>query len=539
MTDTSHPHINSNPNCVHAQYRQLTNIVSRQNTNNTPTIVTSPTDARSMSSLSDLRSQESTFPPLRYPSPFSAQSSPSASPRLPDEYDALNPSRAQSPPQAQPPHTLHGGALASQMTQLSLQPGETVQWNRRPSVPNVQYQGLPPGAGPSAYGQGVPISGRGPPSLGSGHPSSDSIHSGAFGGGGGTLPPRSASLRMRQASLGVLPPQPGSLPGQGPPQLPALPFDPGNPRGNNNNVYSSGSIPRSPSGRSVASNPRSDGEHSAHAHGAQLPPVPQIRAPSAPGQMSMGTGPGSHLSDPMAGAHALHHGPSRSRSADPLRPPLDPAFQRPPLHLNTQLPPLPGQGPGAGARKPGPGLGIDPLAPPRRPNPDGLVAIQSPSARFSSFPMREDDASSLPGSGPNSNHPSPPASPVEDEAEFSALTGPAVISAQMKCKVFLQQSHQQWKSLGGAKLKLYVQKDRNVKQLVVESDAGKAGQNMLISTIVLTDGVERVAKTGVAVEISDRGQRTGIIYMLQLRNESSAAGLFGSLLKGSDRDPAR
>ena len=105
--------------------------------------------------------------------------------------------------------------------------------------------------------------------------------------------------------------------------------------------------------------------------------------------------------------------------------------------------------------------------------------------------------------------------------------------------VVLQQSHQQWKSLGSGKLKLYVQKDRNVKQLVVESDSGKAGQNMLISTIVLTDGVERVAKTGVAVEISDRGQRTGIIYMLQLRNESSAAGLFGSLLKGSDRDPTR
>ena len=155
--------------------------------------------------------------------------------------------------------------------------------------------------------------------------------------------------------------------------------------------------------------------------------------------------------------------------------------------------------------------------------------------------MREDDSPSLAGtgSGPNSTHPSPPASPVEDDADFSALTGPAVISAQMKCKVFLQQSHQQWKSLGGAKLKLYVQKDRNVKQLVVESDSGKAGQNMLISTIVLTDGVERVAKTGVAVEISDRGQRTGIIYMLQLRNESSAAGLFGSLLKGSDRDPSR
>ena len=105
----------------------------------------------------------------------------------------------------------------------------------------------------------------------------------------------------------------------------------------------------------------------------------------------------------------------------------------------------------------------------------------------------------------------------------------------MKCKVFLKQSHQQWKSLGAAKLKLYVQQGghANTKQLVVESDS--SSKAMIISTIVLTDGVERVAKTGVAVEISDRGKRTGIIYMIQLRNENSAIGLFESLLAGSDR----
>jgi hypothetical protein len=125
-------------------------------------------------------------------------------------------------------------------------------------------------------------------------------------------------------------------------------------------------------------------------------------------------------------------------------------------------------------------------------------------------------------------------SPVEEEA--ATLSGPAVISAQMKCKVYLKQSHQQWKSLGSGKLKLYVQKEGNVKQLVVESDSGKT---MLISTIVLTDGVERVAKTGVAVEISDKGKRTGIIYMIQLRNENSAMGLFESLLQGSDRAVGR
>ena len=76
-----------------------------------------------------------------------------------------------------------------------------------------------------------------------------------------------------------------------------------------------------------------------------------------------------------------------------------------------------------------------------------------------------------------------------------------------------------------------------------------------MSTIVLTDGVERVGKTGVAIELSNRGARTGIIYMLQVRSlrsssvedeltfsfgtqmktEQSAVGLFGQLLMGSDR----
>jgi hypothetical protein len=128
---------------------------------------------------------------------------------------------------------------------------------------------------------------------------------------------------------------------------------------------------------------------------------------------------------------------------------------------------------------------------------------------------------------------SPPMSPVEEDS--ATLTGPAIISAQMKCKVFLKQSHQQWKSLGSGKLKLYAQKSGSIKQLVVESDGGGNKGELLISTIVLTDGVERVAKTGVAVEISDKGKRTGIIYMIQLRNETSAAGLFESLLAGSDR----
>ena len=61
--------------------------------------------------------------------------------------------------------------------------------------------------------------------------------------------------------------------------------------------------------------------------------------------------------------------------------------------------------------------------------------------------------------------------------------------------------------------------------------------HLLCSLLVplLSCRVERVAKTGVAIELSDQGLRTGIVYMLQLRDEKSAGGLFDSLLAGSDR----
>jgi hypothetical protein len=127
--------------------------------------------------------------------------------------------------------------------------------------------------------------------------------------------------------------------------------------------------------------------------------------------------------------------------------------------------------------------------------------------------------------------PSPPNSPVEELIIAGPIT--STIAAQMKCKVFLQQQHAQWKSLGAARLKVYLQQPTNLKQLVVEAD--NRGGAILISTIILTDGVERVGKTGVAVELSDKGMRTGIIYMIQLRNELSAGGLFDSLIAGSDR----
>lgn len=87
--------------------------------------------------------------------------------------------------------------------------------------------------------------------------------------------------------------------------------------------------------------------------------------------------------------------------------------------------------------------------------------------------------------------------------------------------------------LGSGKLKLYRHDPINMKQLVVEAE--DKNKSVLVSTIVLTDGVERVGKTGVAIELSDKGSRTGVIYMIQLRNENSANGLYESLLAGSDR----
>lgn len=112
--------------------------------------------------------------------------------------------------------------------------------------------------------------------------------------------------------------------------------------------------------------------------------------------------------------------------------------------------------------------------------------------------------------------PSPHASPQ--------VPSKTILAAQFTCKVFLKTSHAQWKSLGAAKTRLYVQRPSRQKQLVAQND-----KTTLISTIVLAGTVERVGKTGVAVELSDNGTRAGIVYMLQCKNEQSAAGLFESL----------
>lgn len=188
---------------------------------------------------------------------------------------------------------------------------------------------------------------------------------------------------------------------------------------------------------------------------------------------------------------------------------------RPPFGYDQ--PPMPPNKPGGYG--PGPGM-----MPPRAES-MGSFEPALPSARFG--------ISRTPSMSSGFAEPSPPGSPTFEAPPLP--TGPvtSTISASMKCKVFLKQQHAQWKSLGSAKLKLYHQSPTNVKQLVVEADDKQ--KSVLISTIVLTDGVERVGKTGIAVELSDQGARTGIIYMIQLRNEQSTMGLYESLLAGSDR----
>lgn len=152
---------------------------------------------------------------------------------------------------------------------------------------------------------------------------------------------------------------------------------------------------------------------------------------------------------------------------------------------------------------------------------------RSASSAHSGPPKLPSDFLKQAGSRPKEDY-SPPSSPKAKNK------GPktSVIAAQMRCRLYLKQSHAQWKSLGNARIKVYHLMPDDVKQLVVENDKK---QTPIISSIVLADGVERVGKVGVAIELSDNGNRTGIVYMVHLRSEESAAALFGQLLEGSDR----
>ena len=106
------------------------------------------------------------------------------------------------------------------------------------------------------------------------------------------------------------------------------------------------------------------------------------------------------------------------------------------------------------------------------------------------------------------------------------------LCAQMRCKVFLKQSYAQWRALGSARLRVYHLRPSATNQLVVENE-----KKTMISSIILPNAVQRVGKTGLAVELSDFGRLSGIVYMLHMRSEESANGLFQQLLSGSARSP--
>lgn len=248
--------------------------------------------------------------------------------------------------------------------------------------------------------------------------------------------------------------------------------------------------------------------------------------------------PGNPILQPQPHHPTLPHSPRLPQSGQPyntipMRSPSEPSFQggvrKSPSSrsLNSQYeqgyqhqhaaPPVPTLPSGSGTPSP---------MPPLRQNSQGsLGARLRPMLPSVAIEARISTA-------PNFDEPSPPNSPVED---ISRPTGPIVssISATMKCKLFLQQQHQQWKSLGSAKLTLYDQQPVNTKQLVIEADNKE--KTLLVSTIVYSSGVERVGRTGVAIELGDNGTGTGIVYMIQLRNEKSAGGLFDSLLAGTSR----
>lgn len=297
-------------------------------------------------------------------------------------------------------------------------------------------------------------------------------------------------------------------------------------------------------------------------HPGPNPPGPNGMGPPPPGTWLPGPpGSGQHPGGPpLPGQPPFQPGPPRGPPQMQGQPPMDPIRGPPgPNGSNLNIPPHPSRQPTMDLLRPqssgstGPGLnglrktqsshslnlqfdpsGALPPVPrmpganiPRNHSADSLPLPQSRPL----LPSAQRTVSMTPSSQ-SFYEISPPNSPVQESAPY---TGPATstISAQMKCKVFLKQQHAQWKSLGSAKLKLYRESPTNVKQLVVEAD--NKDKSILISTIVLTDGVERVGKTGVAIELSNKGVRTGVVYMLQLRNEKSAQGLFDSLLAGSDR----
>jgi len=400
------------------------------------------------------------------------------------------PSRGMSPGGGQQPHSMFDNRV------LSPPP------NGLPPPPPISFPPRSSSAAPSLPGQGMPGPGFGPGqvmSFGSGQPMSPPPHSPlppGMQGGPISGPPRGTSRSVSQGPSGEPPRGYGpSGPMGGPPMGPPMGVPMGLPPrpGPGPGPYGG------PHGTPMGGLPPPGGPYGGPSHHQHPPSNPGSRPPSD----------GSY-------GGSLRKSPS-SRS-------MTSQYEQMSLRDQPPMPPYP-----------------DGLPPPRLPfaRSDSSSSLNSLHAPQPLLPSAQISMRSMSTAG-SFIEPSPPTSPVEETPQ---PTGPVTtsIAAQMKCKIFLKQHHAQWKSLGAAKLTLYRESPSNTKQLVVETDNNK--KTILISTIVLADGVERVGKTGVAIELSDRGQRTGVVYMIQLRNETSAGGLFDTLLAGSDRfgvgNPAR
>lgn len=342
-----------------------------------------------------------------------------------------------------------------------------------------------------------------------------------FGPGHVPPPTRSTSFQVNgQVGPGYSPPYiPGPfIPGPpGPPRPPQGPPHPGGPPSHLPGPPGVGGPPH-PHGLPHIHSPP---PHNAPPYMNHGPPFGQSPHHPRPGPMQAG---------PFNGPPRPGPGPYGAPPGQPPRPPSEPSMQRTAIHKTPSTRSLTSQYSQFDPSHPAPPVPSIPggFGPPMSRN-SSFSTLQAPQPR----PLLPSANVRAPSVADTSfDAPSPPGSPIQEIPQMAG-NFPSTISAQMKCKVFLQQQHAQWKSLGSGKLKLYRQEVTNVKQLVIEAD--DKNKSILVSTIVLTDGVERVGKTGVAIELSNQGARSGVIYMIQLRNEKSAGGLFDSLLAGSDR----
>ncbi|BEJ14615.1 hypothetical protein CspHIS471_0403820 [Cutaneotrichosporon sp. HIS471] len=424
-----------------------------------------------------VRSPVSTTGSMRYPSPMPGQA-----PEVPTLTVPM------SNLQLEPCQT-----VPSPVSKQQLEPGQTTNWNQPPSaMPQPRNAGAPLPPRKTSLRQ-APSSASGPPLSPTGALGTPGMAMSPVMGQG--MPSPMMGQGMPSPMMGMPSPMPSPMSSASEPGMHDRYAAQRNVSGRSYHSTTS-----TQSDFSQQSSPAHLGVHSGYPANLRQPSPQMARQAFGPGPM----GPSAMRNDlpplpQQGGGYNMENG---------YFPPERQSFPNHPMDRR----PSPGVPPPQRARSAEPSNEVDDLRPPDK-----------PSLRFGA--LRSE--SPAPGMGQRDAD-SPPPSPTQEEAP--RIRGPTSITAQMKCKIFLQQGHQQWKSLGHGKLKLYVEKERNLKQLVVDSDKSST----LISTIVLTDGVERVGRTGVAVEISDAGQHTGVIYMIQLRNESSARGLHDQLLAGSD-----